>query len=244
MKPCTASLDPASLLRSAPRSNGSAQASEPPRLVPRALTERLHRGQSIEAGEREVSVLFADLRGYAGFAEQHRPSDVFRTVARYAQITSRVVHDYRGLIVDFCGDGIMAVFGALEPIPSKERSALATAREICARVAESPPFAGGPASGLCVGVGVATGNAYVGEIRAVDQTFWSAVGSTTNLASRLQHLTRELGCAVAVDTPTFERSGELAVGLERCSRVAIRGLQTPADVYVLPFPTGRDSWGA
>lgn len=198
-----------------------------------------NRGEAVEPGEREVSVLFSDLRGYATFAEHRRPQEVFRAVHRYAQVVSGVVHDYGGVIVDFCGDGMMAVFGALEVVPCKERAALATAREICAQIAADPPLKAGPESTLSVGVGVATGDAYVGEIHAADRTFWSAVGSTTNLAARLQHLTRELACALAIDSRTCQRAGELAAGLMRHSGVAIRGLMSREDVYILPVgPSG------
>lgn len=210
---------------------------EPGRFTRGALADR---NEAIEPGEREVSVLFSDLRGYATFAERRRPQEVFRAVHRYAQLVSGVVYDYGGVIVDFCGDGMMAVFGALDVVPCKERAALATAREICAQIAADPPLEAGPESTLSVGVGVATGDAYVGEIHAADRTFWSAVGSTTNLAARLQHLTRELACALAIDSRTCQKAGELAAGLTRHSGVAIRGLRSREDVYILPLGPGND----
>ena len=68
---------------------------------------------------------------------------------------------------------------------------------------------------LAVGVGVATGEAFVGSIRSTDRLIWSAVGSTTNLASRLQSLTRELGASIAIDETTRERAGYGLRGLTR-----------------------------
>ncbi|MDJ0850331.1 MAG: adenylate/guanylate cyclase domain-containing protein [Myxococcota bacterium] len=210
------------------------------RFAPRCLAERIDRGQSIEPGEQEVSVLFADLRGFSAFAEHRPPREVFLAVSHYAQLVSGVVGDHGGLIVDFCGDGVMAVFGALEELPNKEQAALAAAREIYALVRADPPVEPEPHSAIHpVGLGVATGEAYVGEVRAGDRTFWSAVGNTTNLAARLQHLTRELGCAVAVDARTFERAGELGSGLQRLPGVPIRGRRATEDIYVLSLEQER-----
>jgi len=206
------------------------------RFAPRALADRIDRGQNIDTGEQEVSVMFADLRGYSAFAESRRPREVFRTVSCFAELVSRVVTDYGGMIVEFCGDGVMAVFGALEAHPSKERAALAAAREIYTLVAcDSHLDLSSGRSMLSVGVGVATGEAYVGEIRAGDRTFWSAVGTTTNLAARLQHLTRQFPCAIAVDAKTCRQAGELAVGLKHRPGVSIRGHVAPQDVYFLPM---------
>jgi adenylate cyclase len=213
------------------------------RFAPRPIIDRIDRGEPIERGVQDVSVLFADLRGYTAFAEQREPQEVFRAVSRYAQLASRVVSDYGGLIVDFCGDGVMAVFGALEATQDKERAALGCAREIHVIVSANPLYE--PLSGYRpdlthvglthVGVGVATGEAFVGEIRAGDRSFWSAVGRTTNLAARLQDLTRQIPCAIAVDAQTYAQAGELGAGLRLCRGVSIRGLHAVEDVFVLPL---------
>lgn len=206
------------------------------RFAPSVLADRIERGQGIDAGERQVSVLFADLRDYAAYADRRRPREVFDVLSRYAKAFTRVVSQHGGHVVEFGGDGVMAVFGAPEEMPAKERSALEAARGICRiapRLAEGGPPAGG--SRLSAGVGIATGEAFVGGIRAGNRTFWSAVGSTTNLAARLQQLTRELECAVAVDVRTWRGAGSAGAGLECRQRVRIRGHSQPEDVYVLPL---------
>jgi adenylate cyclase len=91
-----------------------------------------------------------------------------------------------------------------------------------------------PAS-LAVGVGVATGEAFVGSIRSTDRLIWSAVGSTTNLASRLQSLTRELGASIAIDETTRERAGYVCADFVRHESVTIRGRLGRFDVFALPL---------
>lgn len=196
------------------------------RFVPGALAERLERGQDLGSGERDLSILFVDLRGYSSYAEERRPDDVFGTINRYTEAVSQIVRKHGGSVVEFNGDGMMAVFGAPDRIANKERAALDAAREIAARVRDL-------ALELEVGVGIATGSAFVGEIRGADRTIWSAIGNTTNLAARLQSLTRELDAEIAIDTATRLAVGEAASDFELHERVSIRGRSQPVDVHAL-----------
>jgi class 3 adenylate cyclase len=205
------------------------------RYVPGAVAEEVERGTALDLGERELSILFVDIRGYSSYAEGRPAGDTFSAVNRYTRAVSQVVREHGGTVVEFNGDGMMAVFGAPRPLPDKERAALDSARAIVAAVATvgepgEPPIA--------VGCGIATGAAFVGNVRAVDRWIWTAIGATTNLAARLQALTRELEAAVVVDTPTWERAGTAGRGFERRDQVAIRGRRERVDVHVLPLSAG------
>jgi adenylate cyclase len=205
------------------------------RFAPQTLLSHLERGQEIEAGERHVSVLFADLRDYTAFTDSVRSRDVFAMLSRYAEALADVIQECGGEIVEFAGDGVMAVFGAPRELPSKERAAVGAARRICrivAQLSNSEPRIVGRS--LHPVVGIATGEAFVGGIRAGSRTFWSAVGSITNLAARLQHLTRELDSAIAIDETTWRAAGPVAADLVRRPGVFIRGHGRPEDVFVLP----------
>ena len=202
--------------------------------VPASIANHLTQGRALEAGERDVSVLFADLRGYTSLAEGRHAEEVFRIISQYTETVTRVVTEQGGTVVEFNGDGMMAVFGAPDPLPNKERRALAAARRIVIEVsALRSPSLGSADGGLAVTVGLATGVAYVGAIRSVDRYIWSAIGNTTNLAARLQALTRELGTPIAIDHETREAAQEDAIDFERRPATLIRGLHTPRDIYVL-----------
>jgi class 3 adenylate cyclase len=133
-------------------------------------------------------------------------------------------------VVEFNGDGMMAVFGAPVPLADKERAAVTAALAIRSRV-RALRF-GDDARGLDVGIGVATGPAYVGSIQAADRAIWSALGNTTNLAARLQALTRERQASIAVDETTRRRAGPVADGLRSIGIVPIRG-RRPIEVFTL-----------
>jgi class 3 adenylate cyclase len=88
---------------------------------------------------------------------------------------------------------------------------------------------------LSVGIGVATGTAYVGDIQSVDRRIWSVVGNTTNLAARLQVLTRDLDAAIAVDAATRQRARAACTGFQLHPAQRIRGRSDPIDVFALPL---------
>jgi class 3 adenylate cyclase len=166
------------------------------RYVPGAVAEQLPSGAELTSGEREVSVLFVDLRGYVGFAERRRAEEIFSTVNRYTETVSQIVQMHAGNVVEFAQGG-----------PTK----------------------------LSVGVGIATGEAFVGNIQAVDRMIWSAIGNTTNLAARLQSLTRDLDALLVIDGGTWERAQPAAEDFEKRSEVPIRGRRETQDVYALPM---------
>jgi class 3 adenylate cyclase len=203
------------------------------RYVPGAVAENLESGE-LDAGEREVTVLFVDIRGYSSFAEGRRPDAIFSLVNRYTELVSRLVRAHGGAVVEFNGDGMMAVFGAPRALQEKERAALAAAREIVGGMRSLPPDLADPgAPALDVGVGIATGAAFVGSVRAADRMIWTALGNTTNLAARLQAQTRELGASIVVDAATRAAAGGEADDFAAIERLAIRGRSLPIDVYVL-----------
>ena len=88
---------------------------------------------------------------------------------------------------------------------------------------------------LEVGVGIATGKAFVGNIQSVDRFIWSAIGDTSNLAARLQGLSRELNAAIVIDSATRRGAGDAAADFEQHERMPIRGRRQTADIHVLPL---------
>jgi len=205
------------------------------RYVPEPVAARLSRGQSIEGGEREVSVLFVDIRGYTTYSEQQAAGAVFSVINRYTEAVSAVIQRRGGTVVEFLGDGLMAVFGAPDPLPGHARVAVEAACEIVAAVRKLALGAEPGGSPIAVGVGIATGEAFVGNIQTSDRLVYTAVGDVVNLASRIQGLTRELRAAVAIDAATHDCAAPAATQFERHEQMAIRGRSEPVDVYALPL---------
>ena len=201
------------------------------RYVPGAVADRLERGRELEAAARDVSILFVDLRGYTSYSEGHTASEIFSMINRYTEAVSTVVRKHQGSIVDFNGDGLMVVFGAPDAIAQKERAAVAAALEVVSTVRG---LSLGGAGGLDVGIGIATGQAFVGNIQAVDRMIWGAIGNTTNLAARLQALSRDLAASIVIDSETRRAAGDLASAFKTHAQLPIKGRQQREDVHALP----------
>jgi class 3 adenylate cyclase len=198
------------------------------RYVPGAVAEEIEKGRGLDAREREVSVLFVDIRGYTSFSEGRAAAEIFGTVNAYTETVSRIVREHGGAVVEFNGDGMMAVFGAPRELPAKEDAAVRAGLVMLTAIPDVPRE--GALGGLRVGVGVATGPAFVGNIRAADRFIWTAIGNTINLASRLQSLTRDLDVGMLVDGATHDRLSSRA-GFHRTEPTPIRGRSEPMTLY-------------
>ena len=178
-------------------------------------------------------MLFVDIRGYTSFSESRHAEEIFSAVNRYTEAVSEIVRRHGGSVVEFNGDGMMVVFGAPRDLAHKERAAVEAGRELIESVGsmtvEDP--AGGETI-LSVGVGIATGSAFVGNIQAVDRMIWTAIGNTTNLAARLQSLTRELDAAIVIDRATWQSADAAAAEFELQGSVPIRGRRETPDLYL------------
>ena len=86
-----------------------------------------------------------------------------------------------------------------------------------------------------VGVGIATGETFVGNIQAADRLIWTAIGNATNLAARLQGLTRTLEAGMVIDAATWTLAGDAQPLFRRSEETAVRGRSDLQDVYVRPL---------
>jgi adenylate cyclase len=204
--------------------------------VPTSVADQLAAGREIEGGERELAVLFVDVRGYSTYSETKGAGTVFSVISALTDAVSTVVRRHGGTVVEFLGDGVMAVFGAPDPLPAHSHAAVTAGREIV-RAVQSLELSAEQRGEreLAVGVGIATGRAFVGNVETQDRLIYTAIGDTVNLASRLQSMTRQLDAAIAIDAKTRAAAGAAAQGFEHRGETPVRGRRESADVWVLPF---------
>lgn len=150
-------------------------------VSPEVLRQILAGPEPALGGEaREVTVLFADLRGFTRYAEEEPPEVVVARLNEHLGLMSHAVHAHGGMVDKFLGDAVMAVFGAPLPDPEHRRHALAAAEAIRAAL-DGPGF-------LPVGIGLASGMVVVGNIGSPERLEYTAVGDPVNLAARLQEM--------------------------------------------------------
>ncbi|MBC7083788.1 MAG: adenylate/guanylate cyclase domain-containing protein [Firmicutes bacterium] len=207
-------------------------------LSPAVVDEILRDRSEVALGGRrlDVTVMFADIRGFTSFAEKEDPVRVVDVLNAHLSMMVEAIFREGGMLDKFTGDGVMAVFGA--PVPQEDhairaaRAAVAISKA-CSRAAEAAEPAGaarGSDVRLSVGVGMASGEVVVGNIGTLARMDYTAVGDTANLAARLEGMAQPGQVLVCGRTYQAIRG---AVDARRVGSVEIRGRSAPVDVYEL-----------
>lgn len=180
---------------------------------------------------RRITVLFSDIRSYTTLSEKLSPEAVVGWLNEYFGAQVGVIHAHRGTVDKFIGDAVMAFWGAPLPEPEQERLATACAAEMVRtsrRMAADWARREGPP--LAIGVGIATGDAVVGNVGAPELRAYTAIGDTVNLASRLEGKTKELGVPVVVDEETARRCG---LQVREVAEIMVKGRAASVRVFTL-----------
>jgi adenylate cyclase len=166
------------------------------RLAPAGVVQRLIadgvKPDTAAAAERKVvTALFADLVGYTAISERLEPAILARVLNGYFQRMSDAIHEHRGHVSTFLGDGILAYFGALQPNPWQCNDAVRAALAMRAAIGEyNVELAREGLPPLAVGIGIHRGPGLAGLVGSRERTEYAFVGRTVNLAARVQALTR------------------------------------------------------
>jgi adenylate cyclase len=201
-------------------------------MVVRGQVELLRQGRLAE-----VSVLFADIRGFTTIAEGESPQETVSMLNAFFTAMADVVFRHEGNLDKFIGDCVMAVWGPPSPHADDPARALRAALEMQAQVEalnEMREAQGHPP--IQVGIGVNTGMAVVGYMGSADRHEFTAIGDSVNIASRLCGIAKG-GEVLAADT-TISKAGSgfraeaLAAQAVRGKEKAVqtfrvKGLQTP-----------------
>ena len=154
------------------------------------------------AERRIVSVLFADLVGFTTLAEEMTPEDVMALLRAFHGRMEEEVFRYGGCLEKFIGDALLATFGVPDTGPRDAADALACARGMLAALdAWNAERASGGLPPMRMGIGLHYGPVVAGDIGSRRSMAFATVGDTTNVASRLQALTRELGATIVASGP-------------------------------------------
>jgi adenylate cyclase len=166
------------------------------------------RGDARGGRERELAVLFADLRNFTRLAEHKLPYDVVFVLNRYSEVIGGAITRAGGVPNQFTGDGVMALFGVDTAPEEACRSALTAVGGMVAGLdilnrelaAELP-------APLRIGIGIHVGPAIVGRMGYGEGVYLTAVGDTVNVASRLEQLTKEYDCPLVISEQVATRAG-------------------------------------
>jgi class 3 adenylate cyclase/CHASE2 domain-containing sensor protein len=173
---------------------GSFEGTVSPQVLREILAGRIAPGQ---AERKRACVLFSDIRGFTRRSEGMQPEKLVAMLNLYFTAMSDVVHKHHGTVDKFIGDGLMAFFGAPEPLERPEQNAFDAAQEMLERLAEvNAELAKQGEEPLRIGIGLHSGEIFVGHIGSRERHNYTAIGDAVNVASRLEGLTKNVGAAI------------------------------------------------
>ncbi|MCW8132292.1 MAG: adenylate/guanylate cyclase domain-containing protein [Planctomycetota bacterium] len=190
----------------------------------RAITSLIGRESTMGAAglHREVAILFADIRGFTAFSEQHSPYDVIHVLNRYFHMVNPIVEAHGGAINNYMGDGFMALFGLKDPRDLALRAVRAGWEVLEAARRHHVYVRNLYNSGFRIGVGVHVGTVVVGAVGAKSNQRLTAIGDAVNFAARIEAENKPAGTEFLVSQACYERVKD-AVTPGKTVQVAIRG---------------------
>jgi len=214
-----------------------------PESVVDQVVERADEDLRIGGTTIECTVLFSDLRGFTTFSEPLTATTVIEVLNLYLGEMSEAILDHGGTLVSYMGDGIMAVFGAPIELDDHADRALAASREMLG--ARLPRFnqwlvERGLGEGFRMGIGLNSGPVMSGNVGSERRVEYTAVGDTTNTASRLEGITKEAGCQLLVAESTLRKLRRPPTDLELVGEFAVRGREEGIRAWTLRAERGGD----
>ena len=204
--------------------------------VGRQVAEQiLARDPGLGGAEQEITVMFVDIRSFTARVESSPPRQTVEVLNEFLSLTARVVEDQNnGMINKYLGDGCMALFGAsAESRTNHAQDAFDAGKEILrAMVSLNTDFSTRRFPPLAIGIGIHSGPAIVGSIGSPQRLEFTAIGSTVNLASRVESLTKQVGASLLLTDATRKRLHD-AAGLIELSPQQVRGVDEPVRVFAL-----------
>ena len=177
--------------------------------------------------ERDVAILFVDLRRWSGLSERQWPFDLAYVLDRYFATVGAAVRESGGVPNQFIGDSVMAIFGLDCDLPTACRQALRATELIGQRMdAWSEGFEAQFGQRLEFGMGLHAGRAAVGEVGYLETTTFTAIGEVVNTASRLQDHSKTAASRLVVSLFAAEKAG-VAHAMGAAETLTVRGRSEP-----------------
>ena len=192
-----------------------------PQILKKILRGHIRPG--LGGTRQRVCVMFCNIRGFTSRAERMSPDAVIQLLNDYFSAAVSAVLKHEGTTNKISADGLLAFFGAPQPLANPEKNALEASQDVLenlARLNEQLAARGGEP--LTVGIGLHSGEVVLGQVGAVLHQEYTAIGDVVNVASRLELATTELGYPVVCSALVADAVGR-AGGLEDLGERSLRG---------------------
>jgi adenylate cyclase len=203
--------------------------------VPKTLVQRLiamNEPPTVGGRRRDLTIFFMDLENFTAMSSTLPPEEVMTRMSRYFEVVTDCLRDHEATIDKYIGDAVMAFWNAPDTVEDHTakacRAALAIAR-VAKRETDGWTTDGPP---IRTRIGIHAGEAIVGNVGSSDRLNYTALGSTVNLAARLEALNRELGTTILVSQEVTSRVGDRFV-FHHAGKTAPKGFSEPVDFFEL-----------
>jgi class 3 adenylate cyclase len=205
------------------------------KYVTREIRDQILEGRIPLDGEiKEVTVLFADLRDFTTLAESNPPRDVVKILNEYFSEMAKAIRRHHGLVLQFIGDEIEAVFGAPLSLENHARHAVAAALEMRERLTVvNATLVQQGYKPLRHGIGLHTGKVVAANIGSDDRLSYAMVGDTVNIASRVQGLNKTYSSEILLTATTRAGLHNGDFPIEKLPLTAVKGKRDPVEIYKL-----------
>jgi adenylate cyclase len=208
-------------------------------VSPEIAAQLLKSDLQLGGEEREVTILFSDLRDFTTLSERMTPAGLLALLNRYLDRMSGIVEKHGGVVDKYIGDAIMALFGAPVAVPDSAARALAAAREMSDALADlNTELAAEGVAPLIFGIGINTARVIAGNMGSKTRLNYTVIGDGVNLASRLEALTKNEAyrTSVIVSEATARSAGEHQV-LRPLGSVTVKGKSEPVNILAVDIQT-------
>jgi class 3 adenylate cyclase len=198
-------------------------------IIPYISASTLKHAEKGEAtsGEKELTFLFTDIRGFTTLCEGMKPDEVVAILNRYLDLETEIILNNHGDVDKFVGDEMMAFFEG----PDKEINACRAAmqiRQAMMEEREAREKAGHPV--VSIGIGINTGPVVFGSVGARDRMDFTSIGDTVNLAARLEGANKAYGSKTIITEAVYERVQQKFLCRE-LDFIAVKGKTEPVRIY-------------
>jgi adenylate cyclase len=199
-------------------------------VSPEVASELLSRDIELGGEEREVTILFCDVRGFTSLCEGQSPKQILSLLNEYFSAITGVIESNGGVVDKFIGDAVMALFGAPVAQPDAPARAVRTAigmRQALAGV--NAAFATRDLKPIAIGIGLNTDRVVAGNMGSKSRLNYTVIGDGVNLASRLEGLTKVYGATIIVSEPCARAAPGFVY--QELDRVRVKGKQEPVRIF-------------
>ncbi len=192
---------------------------------------------SLIGEERTATVMFTDIRSFTAMSAGRPPAEVLAWLNQYLTAMDEVIREHGGFLNKFIGDGLMIIFGLplSRGVPQDARKALQAALAMLSRVDQlnQKNACNSALPQLRIGVGIHTGSLVAGSIGSATRQEYSVIGSTVNLASRLENLNKQFHTEILMSQTTYDLLRDEFLDLRALGEAKVLGFEDTVAVFTV-----------